>query len=167
MPQDDAADPVPRRRFSLRALSIVLVLALLAVSGYLSYEKIAGTNVVCIEGGSFNCGAVTHSIYSKFPQGTGIDVAYLGFFLDLIILAVLLLQPRVGFLRSYGVLITFALTLWGFLFHDYLTLMSVTRINALCIWCLTHHTLMTVLLVVTGIRLYRLLFRGESEYEAA
>jgi uncharacterized membrane protein len=165
LPQDNEAGvSAPRRRFTLRHLSIALLVVLLLVSGYLSYEKIAATNVVCVEGGAFNCGAVTHSIYSKFPQGTGIDVAYLGFTLDAIMIVLLLLEPRVRFLQSYGMLIIFGLALWGFLFHDYLTLMSVTRIRALCIWCLTHHTVMTILLIVSSIRLYRLLFRNESDY---
>jgi uncharacterized membrane protein len=166
MPQDNEVG-VSARRPTLRYLSIALVVIMLFVSGYLSYTKIAATSVVCVESGAFNCDAVTHSIYSKFPQGTGIDVAYLGFILDLIILVLLLLEPRVHFLRSYGVIAVFALALWGFLFHDYLTLMAVTRIHALCIWCLTHHALMTILLIVTSIRLYRVLFRGESEYETA
>lgn len=166
MPQDQA-DVSAARRPILRYVSIALVIVGLFVSGYLSYEKIANTSVACIEGGAFNCGAVTHSIYSKFPQGTGIDVAYLGFGLDLILLVVLMLEPRVSFLRGYGVLIAFGLTLWGFMFHDYLTLMAVTRVNALCIWCLTHHALMTLLLILSSVRLYRQIFRGESEYYEA
>jgi uncharacterized membrane protein len=145
-------------RFNLRNISIVLVVIGLFITGYLSYTKLADTSVVCVESATFNCDAVTHSIYSKF---LGIDVAYLGFALDVIILAVLLLEPRVGFLRNYGVMILFGLTLWGFLYHDYLTLMAVTRIKALCIWCLSAHTVMTLLLIVTSIRLYRVLFPSQ------
>jgi uncharacterized membrane protein len=58
-------------------------------------------------------------------------------------------------------MILFGLTLWGFLYHDYLTLMAVTRIKALCIWCLSAHTVMTLLLIVTSIRLYRVLFPSQ------
>ncbi len=142
-------------RVTLRNLSIVLVMIGLFVTGYLSYTKLSATEVVCVQGAAFNCEAVTNSIYSKF---LGIDVAYLGFTLDVIILVVLLLEPRVNFLRTYGVMILFGLVLWAFLYHDYLTLMAITRIGALCIWCLSAHTIMTLLLIITSIRLYRTLF---------
>jgi uncharacterized membrane protein len=151
------------RRFNLRNLSLILMVLGLFITGYLSYTKLASTSVVCLESSAFNCDAVTNSIYSKF---LGIDVAYLGFTLDVIILVLLLLEPRVNFLRNYGVMIVFGISLWAFLYHDYLTLMAITRINALCIWCLAAHTVMTILLIVSSIRLYRALFPGETAAEA-
>lgn len=154
-PQTSVSDS----RFNLRNLTILLVVLGLFITGYLSYTKIANTNVVCVESSAFNCDAVTSSIYSKF---LGIDVAYLGFGLDVLILAVLLLERRVNFFRNYGVMVLFGLTLWGFLYHDYLTLMAVTRIQALCIWCLAAHTTMTLMLILTSIRLYRVLFPAQT-----
>lgn len=150
---------VSASRFTLRNATLVLVVLGLFITGYLSYTKLANTSVVCVESSAFNCDAVTSSIYSKF---LGIDVAYLGFGLDVLILAVLLLERRVDFFRNYGVMILFGLTLWGFLYHDYLTLMAVTRIQALCIWCLAAHTTMTLMLIMTSIRLYRVLFPAQS-----
>lgn len=150
---------VSESRSNLRNLTIVLVVLGLFITGYLSYTKLANTSVVCVQSSAFNCDAVTSSIYSKF---LGIDVAYLGFGLDVLILSVLLLERRVNFFRNYGVMILFGLTLWGFLYHDYLTLMAITRIQALCIWCLAAHTTMTLMLILTSIRLYRVLFPAQA-----
>lgn len=150
---------VSESRSNLRNLTIVLVVLGLFITGYLSYTKLANTSVVCVQSSAFNCDAVTSSIYSKF---LGIDVAYLGFGLDVLILSVLLLERRVNFFRNYGVMILFGLTLWGFLYHDYLTLMAITRIQSLCIWCLAAHATMTLMLILTSIRLYRVLFPAQA-----
>ena len=154
------------RRFNLRNISILLVLAGLFITGYLSYTKLSSTSVACLESSTFNCDAVTNSIYSKFPIGTKIDVAYWGFALDLVALALLILERRVSFLRNYGIYLLFGVSLWAFLFHGYLTFMAVTRIQALCIWCLSAHTVMTLLLIVTSIRLYHYLFPTGEQAEA-
>lgn len=146
--------PVDSQRFSLRNISLVLVVVGLIISGYLSYTHLANTSIVCVESSAFDCDTVNSSIYSKL---LGIPVAYLGFGADLLLLAVLLLERRVGFLRSYGVMIAFGIVLLGFIYHSYLTYVSFTRIGALCPWCLGHHAVMTVLLIVTGVRLYRVL----------
>ena len=76
----------------------------------------------------------------------GIYVGYLGLFADVFMLAVLLLEKRISILRNYGVIIVFAVALLGFIYHDYLTYVAITRIGKLCIWCLTEHTIMTILL---------------------
>ena len=153
-------------RINLRHVSLVLVVIGLFITGYLSYTKLTSTSVACLENSAFNCDAVTSSIYSKFPMGSKIDVAYLGFGLDVIIFILLLLEPRVKYLKIYSPYIVFGLTLWAFLFHGYLTFMSVTRIQSLCIWCLSAHTVMTLLLIVSSIRLYRALFQTEEQAEA-
>ena len=153
------------RRFTLWHLSLILLLVGLAITGYLSYEHFAGNEVACVGGpdSAFNCDAVNSSIYSQFM---GIYVGYLGLFADIVMLAVLLLEKRINILRTYGVIIIFAIALLGFIYHDYLTYVAVTRIGKLCIWCLTEHTIMTILLIVTSIRLYRTLM-GSAEPEEA
>jgi uncharacterized membrane protein len=153
----------PQRRFGLWHLSLVLVVLGLLVSGYLSFEHFNANSVVCVGGSeAFDCDAVNASIYSSF---LGIYVGYLGLAADVLLLAVLLLERRIDLLRSYGVVIIFAVVLLGWLYHDFLTYVAFTRIGKLCIWCLTHHGLMTILLIVTSIRLYRTLFAVEAEDE--
>ncbi len=165
VPQDDdqAAASVSPRRLTLRNVSLVLVVIGLFISGYLSYTHLTDTNIVCVESSVINCETVNGSIYGKL---LGIPVAYLGFATDIFLLAILLLEPRVPVLQSYGVLIVFGVVLLGFIYHSFLTYVSFTRIGALCPWCLSHHAIMTILLVITSIRTYRVLFRGEAEYEA-
>ncbi|MEO8396549.1 MAG: vitamin K epoxide reductase family protein [Chloroflexota bacterium] len=162
MPQNSET-VAPRRRFTLWHLSIILLLVGLAITGYLSYEHFAGNEVACVGGpdSAFDCDAVNSSIYSQFM---GIYVGYLGLFADIFMLAVMLLEKRISILRDYGVIIIFAVALLGFIYHDYLTYVAITRIGKLCLWCLTEHTIMTLLLIVTSIRLYRtLMSSGEAE----
>lgn len=156
-PQDR---PAGRRRFTLWHLSIVLVVLGLLVSGYLSYEHATESSVVCLgDNATFDCDAVNGSIYSSLM---GIYVGYLGMAADLALLALLLLERRIGLLRSYGVIFIFAIVLLGWLYHDFLTYVAIVRIGKLCIWCLTHHGIMTLLLIVTSIRLYRSLFSSDE-----
>ncbi len=163
MPQGTSA-LAPKRRITLWHFSVVLLVIGLLITGYLSYEHYAENSVVCVGGSSaFDCDAVNSSIYSNFM---GIYVGYLGLFADLVMLAVLLLERQIGILQSYGVIIVFAIALLGFLYHDYLTYVAITRIGKLCIWCLTEHAVMTLLLIVTSIRLYRSLFATELDVEA-
>jgi uncharacterized membrane protein len=149
-------------RFTLRHLSLALVAIAMVITGYLSYTHLTSTSIVCVEGGAFNCETVNSSIYSRFA---GIPVAYLGFAADLVLAALLLLEPRNSVLRSYGVMIVFGITLFGFIYHCYLTYVSVTRIQALCPWCLSAHAVMMLLLIVSSIRLYRTLFGNVEQAE--
>ncbi len=152
---------VRNRRLTLWSLSIILLVIGLGVTGYLSYEHATQQSVVCVGGSAaFDCDAVNNSIYSQF---LGIYVGYLGFFADIFMLAVLLLERRVALLTSYGVIIVFAIALLGFLYHDYLTYVAITRIGKLCIWCLSEHGIMTLLLIVTSLRLYRSLFAPAAD----
>ena len=165
MPHEGETAAALRRRFTLWHLSVILMVIGLIITGYLSYEHAAGNEVACVGGpnSAFDCDAVNSSIYSQFQ---GIYVGYLGLAADLFMLAVLLLERRVPFLQAYGVIIVFAVALLGWLYHDFLTYVAITRIGKLCIWCLTEHTIMTLLLIVTSIRLYRTLM-GTGEVEEA
>lgn len=148
-------------RFNLRNLSLVLLLIGLVITAYLSYTHLSESNVVCVgDSSTFDCDAVNNSVYSKF---LGIYVAYLGFAADLFLFAIVLLEPRIPFLRTYGIMIVFAVVLLGWLYHDYLTFVSIQYIQKFCIWCLTEHAVMTILLIVTSIRLYRQLFTAPAE----
>lgn len=149
------------RRFTLRHASLILLVIGVIITGYLSYEHLAGGSVVCVGGNAaFDCDAVNSSIYSKFM---GIYVGYLGLAADLIMIAILLLEPRIAVLRSYGATIVFGIVLLGWLYHDYLTYVSFAILQHLCIWCLSEHTIMTLLLIVSSIRVYRDLFSAPTE----
>ncbi len=141
-------------RDMLRITSLILVAIGFAISSYLSYTKLTDTSVVCAESGAINCEVVQTSSYSKFM---GIDVAYLGFAAYLFLGAIILLENRVGFLQEYGVTLIFGVTLFAFLFSMWLVYVQVALLQALCLWCLGHEITMTLLFIVSGLRLRKLL----------
>lgn len=151
-PQSTSAPARPHN--TLRLLSLVLVGVGLVISGYLSYVKLANTATVCLQGGAFNCEVVTHSVYSRF---LGIDIAYLGFIMYLTVGLLLLLENRVPFLRDYGFALEFGIILFAWLFSMWLVYVQFFLLQALCPWCLAHETNMTILFIVTLLRLRKIL----------
>jgi uncharacterized membrane protein len=143
---------------TLRIISFVVLAIALFVTGYLAYTKATNTQVACLEGANISCDSVSSSIYAYFPRGTGIPVAYLGFLTWVVIAVLMLLENRVGFLREYGAVLLLGIAVFGFLFHSYLTYTSIVFVGAICPWCIGAHVLMTILLIVQGIRTYRQFF---------
>jgi uncharacterized membrane protein len=141
------------RRNILKILSYIFIAVALFVSGYLTYTKIANTSMICVEGSSiFNCELVENSAYAYI---LGIPTAFLGFLTYLVILALLILENRVAFLREYGLMILFGIVVFAFAYHCFLTYTAFFTLRALCPWCLTAHSMVTLLLIVTSIRLWR------------
>jgi uncharacterized membrane protein len=140
----------PGSRLTLRLVSLILVVIGLGITGYLSYSHLTDTTTVCVESGAFNCDMVQHSIYSKLA---GIPVAYLGFGAYVALIVLLVLENRVSFLADFGVPLVFGITLLGFLFSVWLTYIEFFRLQALCPWCLGSAAVMTVLFIVSVIRL--------------
>lgn len=145
-------------RDTLRTFSLVLVIIGLLISGYLSYTKLVEVPTICVENSDvFNCEVVTNSVYSRMA---GIPIAYLGFATNLVILALLLLQNRVPFLQEYGVALTFGVVLFAFLYSVYLVYLQFFVLKALCPWCLSHETYMTILFIVSALRLRKSMSTG-------
>ncbi len=149
---------------SARNLSIVVLLFAIGVSGYLSYLKIDDTPSVCIQGSVFDCDTVLNSIYSEI---SGIPIAWLGLGLNLVILSLLLLEPRIAFLRENAILTVFALVLFAFLYSVYLVYVQAMLIRAYCPWCLLHEALITLLFGLSIWRLVRMLRAPDAEAEMA
>jgi uncharacterized membrane protein len=133
-------------------ITLIFCLIALFTSGYLSITTLTGTGAVCIEGSFLDCSKVESSIYSRFM---GVPVAYLGFITYATILTLLLLERRVKFVREYGMLAILGLALFGFLFHSYLTFVSITRLGAICPWCVATNVSMGVILVATLTRVVK------------
>ncbi|HEX2908865.1 MAG TPA: vitamin K epoxide reductase family protein [Phototrophicaceae bacterium] len=142
-----------QKRDSLRLVSLLLVVAGVIIAGYLSYTGTIGKSPICAEGVQWiDCGAVQNSVYSKLA---GIPVAYLGLGMYLLLGAILLLEDRLALLRDYGLILVFGLTLFGFIYSMYLVYVQAAILQAFCEWCLTHEAVMTVLFVVSTVRLVR------------
>ncbi|NJL56654.1 vitamin K epoxide reductase family protein [bacterium] len=145
--------------FDLRLLSLLLVAMGLLVSGYLSYVQITGTEMVCAAGGQGGCNVVQNSVYAEL---FGIKIAYLGLATYIVIGGLIALQERIPLLRQYGMLLTFGVVLFAFIYSVYLVYIQAVVLRAFCQWCLAHEAIMTVLFVVTSIRTWRY-FSQEAE----
>jgi uncharacterized membrane protein len=134
----------------LSQLAIVLTIVGLLVSIYMTIYKITSNDSMCI--GSGDCKTVNASRYAEVY---GIPVAVLGVAGYSAILAVLLLERRPGFFRENGTLVLFGLSLTGFLFTLYLIFVEVALIKAYCPFCITSQTVMTIIFIISVIRLIR------------
>ena len=122
----------------------MLCLIGIGVAGYLTYTHYEGLKVLCLSSGG--CETVQSSVYSKLD---GIPVAVLGLAGYIGILFSLFIRNELG--RAAG----FGLALVGFLFSMYLTYRELFTIKAICQWCVSSAVLMTVLTILTAIRVLR------------
>jgi uncharacterized membrane protein len=139
-------DVVDRR---LRIVIGVLCLIGIGVAGYLTYTHYEGIKVLCLSSGG--CETVQSSIYSKID---GVPVAVLGLAGYIGILFTLALRNDLGRVAGFGI------ALVGFLFSLYLTYREIFTIKAICQWCVSSAVLMTILTILTAIRVLRV--EGES-----
>jgi uncharacterized membrane protein len=127
----------------LRIAIVVLSVIGIGIGTYLTYTHYAHVKVACTTGG---CETVQHSRYSKLA---GIPVATLGLAGYIGILASIWIRGELG--RAAG----FGLALFGFLFSVYLTYRELFTIKAICQWCVGSAVVMTLLVILTGIRFLR------------
>jgi uncharacterized membrane protein len=139
-----AAPLAPTRERRLVVAIAAIALVGLGVAAYLTYVHYAGAKPVCGLGG--NCEKVQTSTYSKL---LGIPVATLGLVGYALILASLAVPGDSGRLAGAAVAIC------GFGFSAYLTYRELFSIHAICPWCVGSAVLMTLLAIVTSVRLVR------------
>jgi uncharacterized membrane protein len=134
----------------LSNIAVILTIAGLLVSIYMTIYKFTDNEKMCI--GSGGCSVVNSSRYSEV---NGIPVAVLGVAGYSAILAVLLLERRNKFFEQNGTMLFFGLSITGFLFTVWLIYVEIALIKALCPFCLTSQALMTVIFILSVIRLIR------------
>ena len=134
----------------LRQIAIVLAIIGLLVSVYMTIYKVTSNDAMCI--GSSGCSEVNASRYSEI---NGIPVALLGVIGYATILALLFLEQRPGFFQENGTLLFFGVSLLGFLFTLYLIYVEVALIKAYCPFCLASQAIMTIIFIISVIRLAR------------
>src|SRR5687768_7261854 len=131
--------------------SIIITLIGLAVSIYMTIFKLTDNPTMCL--GNGGCSTVNDSPYAEIY---GIPVAAVGVGGYLAILAVLVLEMKGGhFFKRNGTLVNFGLALTGFLFTLYLVYLEIFVIKALCPFCVTSQIAMTILFILTVIRLLK------------
>ncbi len=134
----------------LYRISIALAVLGVLVSAYMTVYKLTENKNMCL--GSGDCATVNASSYSQVGK---IPVAVIGVGGYLAILLTLLAENRSPFLRRNGTMIVFGLALAGFLFTLYLIYVELALIHALCPFCITSQITMTMLFVLSVIRLVR------------
>jgi uncharacterized membrane protein len=134
----------------LYRISIALSLLGLIVSIYMTVFKLTDNQSMCFGNGV--CSKVNSSTYAEVY---GIPVALFGVGGYGVIGALLILEDRHHFLKENGTMIVFGLALIGFLFTLYLIYVELVLIHALCPFCMTSQVTMTVLFILSIIRLAR------------
>lgn len=134
----------------LYRISIALAVLGVLVSAYMTVYKLTENNSMCL--GSGDCATVNASAYSEV---SGIPVAVIGVGGYLTILILLLTENKNKFLNKNGTMIVFGLALFGFLFTLYLIYVETVLIRAYCPFCVTSQITMTILFILSVIRLVR------------
>jgi len=153
----DGETPIAHRPW-LKWITLALVIVGTLDTVYLAYSHAFGVATVCPQVSSaFKCDLVQNSIYSTLA---GIPIAYLGLFGYAAMLITLLLDGRVAFFTRRGALIVFGLSLFGFLYSGYLTLIEAFVLQAWCAWCLGSAALMTGIFSLSAVRAWRMVGMG-------
>jgi uncharacterized membrane protein len=128
----------------LRGAIFALALVGLGVAAYLTYVHYERIKPVCGLGG--DCQKVQTSQWSEVG---GVPVALIGLIGYALILASLFVPGEAG--RMAGAF----LALVGFAFSAYLTYRELFSIDAICPWCVVSACVMTLLAVLSAVRLIR------------
>ncbi len=134
----------------LTQVTIALTIIGLLVSIYMTIYKLTDNDSMCI--GNSGCSAVNSSKYSEV---NGIPVAGIGVIGYATILGILWLERKPGFFKSNGTMMLFGITLIGFLFTVWLIYVEIALIKALCPFCLTSQIVMTLIFILSVVRVVR------------
>ncbi len=134
----------------LYRISILLSILGLAVSIYMTIYKITSNDALCL--GSGDCSTVNAS---RFSEIYGIPVATIGITGYFAILLTHYFEQRDKFFKQNGPMAIFGMSLTGFLFTVYLIYVEIAIIKAICPFCVASQTFMTIIFVISIIRLVR------------
>ena len=141
-----AGEPAaPSLALAVPALLLVLAVAGLGVSSYLTYTHWADVSIAC--GGLGSCDTVNQSEYAEMA---GIPVAFLGalFYLALIATALAWLWWRPSGL-AWPVMAFWGLSVGGTLYSAYLTYIELFVLEAICIYCVASAAIILAGLVIS------------------
>jgi uncharacterized membrane protein len=130
--------------------SIILAILGIAVSIYMTIYKLTSNDSMCL--GSGDCSTVNASRYSEV---NGIPVAVIGAIGYAAILAALILEKRNRFFETNGTMLIFGMSLTGFIFTVWLIYVEIALLKALCPFCVTSQITMTILFLLSIVRLIR------------
>ena len=115
------------------------------IAAYLSYTRLAHTQILCTSGG---CETVQRSRYSKLA---GIPVAYLGVATYAVLLA------TVASVRETAAAAGAVVALAAACFAAYLVVVQIAVIHAICAWCVASDAITVTIAALAVLRLTRTL----------
>ncbi|GEM_PF-426408 len=129
---------------------VITILAMLGifVAGYLTWSHYSGVPVYC--GGSNSCETVNNSRYAflgPFPVVGQIPVALIGLTGYIIILVLSLMAGKAD--HQWPMLLIFGGALIGTMLQWYLFYIEVAVLRAICYWCVTSQTLITLIFLLS------------------
>ncbi|NDJ62758.1 MAG: hypothetical protein GYB67_16670 [Chloroflexi bacterium] len=136
---------IPSASAAPRWLLPLIVIAGLAVAGYLAYVEVTVSEAVC--GAVGDCNTVQQSPYARV---LGIPVGVIGIVGYLAMLVTLGARRLIGPRTADAAL--FSMALFGTLFSAYLTFLEPFVIGASCAWCLTSSITMLLILWLVASR---------------
>ena len=135
------------KKHNLYALIAAIIGALDAT--YLAWIKFSHNEDLCAPGIG-DCFTVNTSRYSEVY---GIPVAIFGLATYLAIIAILVYEPRVDFLKENGTLALFGISLVGVLYSAYLSYLEEFVLHAWCPYCVISAIVITIAFIVSIVRL--------------
>jgi uncharacterized membrane protein len=133
----------------LRKLLLLLGFVGVADSLYLTWIKVMEDGVCNVSSG---CEVVNTSPYASIA---GVPIAALGAAAYIVMIVILLLESRSEFFEFNSPLLIFGISLAGFLYSAYLTYLELYVIHAICPFCVVSAVVLTLMLIVSSIRLQR------------
>ena len=130
---------------------IALIAAIVGLfdSAYLTWIKLSHNETLCAPGLG-DCFTVNTSRYAEI---FGIPIAILGMATYLSIIGILVFENRVDFLKEYGTLALFGISLVGVLYSIYLSYLEEFVLHAWCPYCILSAIVITIIFVVSVVRL--------------
>ena len=116
---------------------------------YLAWIKLSHNETLCAPGLG-DCFTVNTSRYAEL---FGIPIAIFGLATYLAIIAILLFEDRIGFLKENGTLALFGIGLVGVLYSAYLSYLEEFVLHAWCPYCILSAVMVTIVFIVSIIRL--------------
>jgi uncharacterized membrane protein len=117
---------------------------------YLLVYKLTGNNQMCL--GNGGCHNVNFSPYSVIY---GIPVSVFGLAAYLVIIGIILLEPRLRLIEENGPLLVFGISLAGVAFTAYLTYLEFYVIHSVCPFCVASAIFITLIFILAIIRLVK------------
>ncbi|RLD07476.1 MAG: vitamin K epoxide reductase [Chloroflexi bacterium] len=140
-------EKTPMKKNNLYALIASTIGALDAT--YLTWIKLSHNETQCAPGLG-DCFTVNTSIYSELY---GIPIAVFGLATYLLIIAILIFEPRIDFFKENGTLAIFGISLVGVLYSIYLSYLEEFVLHAWCPYCILSAIMITIVFIVSIIRL--------------